>query len=216
MEASKTPVQQRLSWAWPLTWAYRTRLRSAPWYVTRSSDVFTAGRQHNRWQAASGDVGNPTRPPVHIPSSYKKHLRPAHDFRYGGVSMNEHPNAVIARSAYEAFANGDGAALAALLDEGIVWHESTPGFEGNYHGRDQALALLDRVVQEVEGIKMSPLHDVLASDDHVVVLHEWTATCNGRTLNGQYADVYHLRNGKATEHWHLAVDPKAEEAFWAS
>ena len=63
---------------------------------------------------------------------------------------------------------------------------------------------------------MSPLHDVLASDDHVVVLHEWTATRNGRTLNGRYADVYHFRNGKATEHWHLAVDPKAEEAFWAS
>jgi len=130
--------------------------------------------------------------------------------------MNEHPNAAIVRSAYEAFAKGDGAALAALLDDGIVWHESTPGFEGDYHGRDQALALLDKVVQKVEGIKMSPLHDVLASDDHVVVLHEWTVTRNGRTLNGQYADVYHLRNGKATEHWHLAVDPKAEEAFWAS
>ena len=130
--------------------------------------------------------------------------------------MNEHPNAAIVRSAYEAFANGDGAALAGLLDDGIVWHESTPGFEGDYHGRDQALALLDRVVQEVEGIKMAPLHDVLASDDHVVVLHEWTATRNGRTLNGRYADVYHFRNGKATEHWHLAVDPKAEEAFWAS
>jgi ketosteroid isomerase-like protein len=35
--------------------------------------------------------------------------------------MNEHPNAAIVRSAYEAFANGDGAALAALLDDGVVW-----------------------------------------------------------------------------------------------
>src|SRR6516165_11585688 len=84
------------------------------------------------------------------------HLRPAHDFRYGGVSMNEHPNAVIVRSAYEAFANGDGAALAALLDDGIIWHESTPGFEGDYHGRNQALGLLDRVVQEVEGSRCPP------------------------------------------------------------
>jgi hypothetical protein len=46
----------------------------APWYITRSSDVFTAGRQHNRWQAASGNVGNPTWPPFHNPSSY------AHNF----------------------------------------------------------------------------------------------------------------------------------------
>lgn len=55
--------------------------------------------------------------------------------------MNEHLNAAIVRSAYEAFANGDGAALAALIDDDITWHESTPGFEGDYHGRDQALAL---------------------------------------------------------------------------
>ena len=89
--------------------------------------------------------------------------------------MNEHPNAAIVRSAYEAFATGDGAALAALLDDDITWHESTPGFEGDYRGRDQALALLGRVVQEMEGMKMSPVHDVLASDDHVVVLHELTA-----------------------------------------
>ena len=57
-------------------------------------------------------------------------------------------NAAIVRSAYEAFANGDGAALAGLLDDGIAWHEPTPGFEGDYHGRDQALALLGKVVQE--------------------------------------------------------------------
>ena len=53
-----------------------------------------------------------------------EHLRPAHNFRYGGVSMNEHPNAVIVRSAYEAFANGDGAALAALLDDGCLLYTS--------------------------------------------------------------------------------------------
>jgi hypothetical protein len=30
------------------------------------------------------------------------------------------------------------------------------------------------------------------------------------THTGQYADVYHLRDGKITAHWHLAVDPKAD------
>jgi ketosteroid isomerase-like protein len=53
--------------------------------------------------------------------------------------MNEHPNAVTVRSAYEAMEKGDVAALAALLDDGVIWHESTPGFAGDYHGRDQAL-----------------------------------------------------------------------------
>jgi hypothetical protein len=30
------------------SWACRTGLRSPPWYITRSSDVFAAGRQHHR------------------------------------------------------------------------------------------------------------------------------------------------------------------------
>jgi hypothetical protein len=36
-----------------------------------------------------------------------------------------------------------------------------------------------------------------------------TLTRKGRTA--QYAEVYRVRGGKSTEHWHLAVDPKAEE-----
>ncbi len=36
-----------------------------------------------------------------------------------------------------------------------------------------------------------------------------------RTYVAQYVDVYHVRNGKATEHWHLVVDPKADAEFFA-
>lgn len=129
--------------------------------------------------------------------------------------MNEHLNAAIVRSAYEAFANGDGPRSRRYSTTTSPGTSPHLGLRATTTGATRHW-LFGRVVQEVEGIKMSPLHDVLASDDHVVVLHEWTATRNGHTLNGQYADVYHLRNGKATEHWHLAVDPKAEEAFWAS
>jgi uncharacterized protein len=129
--------------------------------------------------------------------------------------MHEHPNAAIVRSGYEAMERGDVAALAELLDDDIIWHESTAGFQGDYYGRDQVLALLGKVGQE--GVEMNfAVHDVLANDDHAVILHEATLTRKGRTLTGQYADVYHLRNGKITEHWHLAVDPKADEEFFTS
>jgi uncharacterized protein len=57
------------------------------------------------------------------------------------------------------------------------------------------------------------IHDILANDDHAVILHESTPTMGDRTHTGQYADVYHLRDGKVTEHWHLAVNPKADEEF---
>ena len=130
--------------------------------------------------------------------------------------MGEQPNAATVGSAYEALERGDMAAFAALLADDVIWHESTAGFEGDYHGRDETLALLGRVFREA-GIEMNCLsiHDILANDQHAVVLHETTMTLRGRTLTGQYADIYHVRNGKITEHWHLAVDPKADQEFFA-
>jgi predicted SnoaL-like aldol condensation-catalyzing enzyme len=79
------------------------------------------------------------------------------------------------------------------------------------------LALLGKIFQEA-GVQMShiTIHDILANDDHTVILHETTLTRKGRIRTAQYADVYHVRNGKATEHWHLAVHPKAEEEFLTS
>jgi hypothetical protein len=83
-----------------------------------------------------------------------------------------------------------------------------PGFEGEYHGHDQAL--FGKVVQDVGG-KMSPLHDVLANDDHVVV-----GDAHRPHLERPVRRCLPLPNARATEHWHLAANPKAGEAFWAS
>ncbi|MBF4764394.1 nuclear transport factor 2 family protein [Nocardioides islandensis] len=127
--------------------------------------------------------------------------------------MSEHPNAAVIRSAYEAMGKGDVAAFAALLDDDIIWYESTSGMEGVYRGRDEVMAFLGQVFQQ-SGMQMSVvIHDVLANDDHGVILHESTITVGDRSHTGQYADVYHLREGKLTAHWHLAVDAKADAAF---
>jgi len=85
--------------------------------------------------------------------------------------------------------------------------------EGVYRGRDQVLAFLGQVFQQA-GMQMSvAIHDILANDDHAVILHESTLTVGDRTHTGQYADIYHVRDGKITAHWHLAVDPKADAEF---
>lgn len=127
--------------------------------------------------------------------------------------MSEHHNVAVIRSAYEAMDKGDVATFAALLDDDIVWYESTAGMEGVYRGRDQVLAFLSQVVQQA-GMQMSVvIHDILANDEHAVILHQSTITLGNRSHTGQYADIYHLRNAKLTAHWHLAVDAKADEAF---
>lgn len=131
--------------------------------------------------------------------------------------MNEHPNVAVVRSGYEAAARGDPAAFAGLLDADIVWHESTPGFEVSYRGSDEALALLGRVFEET-GMEQNDLsiQKVFADDNHAVVLLECTMTRDDRRHTGEYVDVYRLREGKVTEHRHLAVDPQAEEKFFCN
>ena len=86
--------------------------------------------------------------------------------------MTEHPNVAVIRSAYEAMDKGDVAAFAALLDEDITWYESTSGMEGIYRGRDAVIAFLGQVLQQA-GMQMSvSIHDILANDEHAVILHE--------------------------------------------
>ena len=129
--------------------------------------------------------------------------------------MNEHPNAAVVRSGYEAMARGDMAAFAAVLDDDIVWHESMPGFEGDYDGRAGVLAFLGRMFAET-GIEVKDLtvHHVLADDSHAAVLLEATVNLGGRSRTSRYVDVYRVRDGKATEHWHLPFDPNGEEQFF--
>ena len=131
--------------------------------------------------------------------------------------MSEHPNVAVVRSAYEAVGRGDVAGFADALDEQIIWYESTPGFEGEYRGRDEAVALLGRVFEKtgMQLVDLSIRH-VLADDEHAVVLLEVTMALNDRQRTGEYVDVYRLRNGKVTEHRHLAVDPKAEAEFFGT
>jgi uncharacterized protein len=130
--------------------------------------------------------------------------------------MTEHPNAAVVRSAYEAVERGDMAAFAAALDDDIVWHESMPGYEGDYHGRDGVLAFLGRMFAETGmELKELTLHHVLADDSHAAVLLEATMTLGDRNRTSQYVDIYRLHDGKATEHWHLPLDPRAEQQFYA-
>ena len=64
-------------------------------------------------------------------------------------------------------------------------------------------------------LKDLTLDHVLADDSHAAVLLEATMTLGDRSDTSQYVDVYRLSEGKATEHWHLPLDPNAEARFLA-
>ena len=130
--------------------------------------------------------------------------------------MNEHPNAAVIRSAYAAVERGDMKTFTSVLDDDILWHESMPGFEGTYRGCDETLAFLGRVFAET-GMELHriAIDHVLADDTHVAVMLETTVTIGGRRETSRYVDVYRVRDGKLTEHWHLPLDPKVEAELYA-
>jgi ketosteroid isomerase-like protein len=127
----------------------------------------------------------------------------------------EHPNVALVRSMYQAVAEGDVEAFAGALADDVLWHESMPGFAGDYRGKDETLGLLGRVFEMpglvVDGIRVD---HVLADDTHAAVFVEVAMTLSGQTRTSRFVDLYGVVDGTLTEHWHLPYDPEGEAAFF--
>ena len=125
--------------------------------------------------------------------------------------MSEHPNAAMARRGLEAMRSGDMAAMADMLADDVVWHEI-----GNPEPVRGKAALAARMNSAAADWSITAdLHDVVANDDHTVVLAQATATRGGRTLTYRVAEIYHVRDGQITERWAFSDDTAAIAAFFA-
>jgi len=127
--------------------------------------------------------------------------------------MAEHPNAELARKGYKAFAEGDMATLTELMAEGAVWHVGGNNqLTGDYKGRDAIFGLFARFA---EGNPQIEVHDILANDEHTVVLTHITGSREGKTLDVRTNDTCHVVNGQVTEFWSFAEDQAAVDEFWS-
>ena len=91
--------------------------------------------------------------------------------------MTEHPNAGLTRQGYEAFAKGDLTALSRLIAADATWHVSDTGpLSGDYHGRDEIFGFFGRLAEQTGGTFRLDVHDVLANDEHAVVLSTLSAS----------------------------------------
>ena len=126
-----------------------------------------------------------------------------------------HPDAQVVMQGFAAFAAGDMATMKGLMADDAVWH--SPGnnkFSGAHTGPDAIVRLMASFSEEAE-IVNTP-HDILASDDHVVVLVKSSATKGGETLDTDNVFVFHVGDGKVKEAWLMTSDQAAGDAFWDS
>jgi uncharacterized protein len=126
-----------------------------------------------------------------------------------------HPNEELIRRGYQAFATGDMATLNELFADDIVWH--TPGrsqLAGTFRGKEEVFANFQKVAELTGGTFKLDLHAVLADDEHAVVLTRATGEREGRTLEDNTIQVFHIKDGKVTEQWLHPGDACVSDEFW--
>jgi ketosteroid isomerase-like protein len=127
-----------------------------------------------------------------------------------------HPNEDLVRRGFAAFGTGDIATLRELLADDVIWHVGGRSpITGDYKGIDEVLGFFAQLAERAGGTFRIDVHDLLANDEHVVALVKGTAERDGKMLNDNGAQVFHVQGGKVTEEWFHAGDQYASDEFWS-
>ena len=132
--------------------------------------------------------------------------------------MSASGDADTIRRAYEAFGRGDMDAIRAeAFTADIRWHQGGRSqVSGDYAGIDAVLGYFVKLFELSNGTFRTEVHDVLASDNHVVVLAAFSGQRGQKSVgNGNYCQVFHMRDGRADECWVTPVDAYGVDEFWA-
>jgi ketosteroid isomerase-like protein len=127
-----------------------------------------------------------------------------------------HPNEELVQHAFDAFSKGDFEAVAALLADDIIYHFPGRGpLAGDHRGKDQVLANFAKQAELTGGTFRLDVHDIVASDDHGIVLTAARGERGDRSWEDNAVLVFHIRNGKISEAWLHPGDEYAGDEFFS-
>jgi len=125
--------------------------------------------------------------------------------------MAENFNAGQVRRAIDALNTQDYEAFGELVHDDIVWH--VIGSSEPVRGKAAMAESLGGGSSDYT--ITAELHDVTASDGHVVALVRAHATKGNETFDYNTAEIFHLRDGKVSERWAFSDDTAAIVAFFS-
>jgi len=126
-----------------------------------------------------------------------------------------HPHEELARRAYEAFANGDMATLDSLIVDDVQWHVSgNSAISGSYDGKQATFGFFAQLSELSGGTFALDIHDIVANDDHTVVLVKTRGERNGQQLDDLDVHVIHVEDEQLVSFWSFNWDQQTSEAFW--
>jgi uncharacterized protein len=113
-----------------------------------------------------------------------------------------HPNEDVARSATEALSKRDMEGFLSFHADDTVLHFPGRGpLAGDYRDKDGLMRLFQNQMAMLDAPPEIETHDVLANDEHAVVLNNVKGTRGGQTLEQQQVVVLHIQDGKIAEVW---------------
>jgi uncharacterized protein len=126
--------------------------------------------------------------------------------------MAEHPNVELLRNGYAAFEAGDMQTIGAILADDVVGH--APGnnpLSGDYEGKDDVFGYFAKFSELHEGTYRFEIHDLLANDQHAVLMvrEEWNKP---KRYTNRSVHIWHLREGTATEFWFFNENQEGVDA----
>ena len=125
-----------------------------------------------------------------------------------------HANEELLRTATEALNAGDVETFLDLHTDDVLVHiTGRNALSGDFKGRAEIASSFQQQIEALDSPPVFELHDVLATDDHGVILGVQRAMRGGKTLETSTVVVAHLRDGKFAEIWVTSTDPYAEDEF---
>ena len=127
--------------------------------------------------------------------------------------MSDHPNAALVRKMTESFNSGNIQDMVEMISDDIEWHEI--GRADPIIGKEALAARFGMGSSTPPPYEITgESHDVIANDDHTIVLAKAHATKDGRTFDYKVAEIYHMKDGKITARWAFSDDTAAINDFF--
>jgi ketosteroid isomerase-like protein len=124
-------------------------------------------------------------------------------------------NVEMARKGYEAFNKLDIETAMSTIADDMVWHvHGNSPLVGDYKGKAAVLDFFTRFGQLTEGSYQADIHDILANDEHTIVMGTSTMTRKGKTQKIRFVDIIHpAPDGRAKEFWRFVEDQAEADSF---
>jgi hypothetical protein len=130
--------------------------------------------------------------------------------------MGAQENIELVRKGYAAFSTGDMATLTGLFAEDAVWHTAGSGvMSGPKQGRDAILGYFGELMARSGGNFSVTLLDLAGSDQGVYALQHTHAEREGRVIDRDAVNIFHVSDGVVSEVGEFFQDTVESDAFWA-